>query len=86
VQQATAIEANMTRYYFHILSGSDRIEDLEGEEFPDPQDAIAEARLSAREMMADDIRKGSVRETRSFEIVDERGEAIAVVPFRDAMG
>ncbi len=75
----------MTHYFFHIRSRTERIEDLEGGDFDNLPAALAEARLSARELLADDLRKGRRDEARRFEIVDERGELVAQLPFDDAL-
>ena len=75
----------MTHYFFHIRSPNERIEDLEGGDFDDLHAALTEALQSAREMMADDIRKGRPSEPRQFEIVDENGDLVARLPFGDAL-
>lgn len=75
----------MTHYFFHICSRTERIEDREGADFDTLDAALAEARLAAREILAEDLRKGYVDETRLFEIVDERGELMARVPFKEAI-
>lgn len=71
----------MPHYYFHIRSRDRRIEDLEGGEFDTLSAALKEARLAAREMLANDIRQGRIDETRLFEIVDEQGQLVASLPF-----
>jgi hypothetical protein len=75
----------MTHYFFHICSRTERIEDREGADFDTLDAALAEARLAAREILAEDLRKGQVDETRLFEIVDERGELMARVPFKETI-
>ncbi len=75
----------MTHYFFHICSRTERIEDREGADFDTLDAALAEARLAAREILAEDLRKGRVDETRLFEIVDERGQLMARVPFKEAI-
>ncbi|MCT7664087.1 DUF6894 family protein [Shinella kummerowiae] len=75
----------MTHYFFHICSRTERIEDREGADFDTLDAALNEARLAAREILAEDLRKGNVDETRLFEIVDERGELMARVPFKEAI-
>ncbi|WP_411034011.1 DUF6894 family protein [Shinella sp. BYT-45] len=75
----------MGRYFFHICSRNERIEDLEGEDFDTVQAALAEARIAAREILADDILKGQTDETRRFEIVDSQGHLVARVPFSEAL-
>lgn len=75
----------MTHYFFHICSRTERIEDREGADFDTLEAALTEARFAAREILAEDLRKGNVDETRLFEIVDERGELMARVPFKEAI-
>lgn len=75
----------MTHYFFHICSPTERIEDREGADFDTLEAALAEARLAAREILAEDLRRGNVDETRLFEIVDERGELMARVLFKEAL-
>lgn len=75
----------MSHYFFHICGRNERIEDLEGADFDTLQAAIAEARLAAREILAEDVRKGQVDDTRLLEIVDEQGRLVARMPFADAI-
>lgn len=76
----------MTHYYFHICSRSERIEDREGGDFDNLEGAMVEARLAAREMMADDVRRGRMHDApRRFEIVDEEGRLVARLPFVEAI-
>lgn len=75
----------MTRYFFHIRSRTERIEDREGADFDTLDAAVTEARLAAREILAEDVRKGQVDDTRLFEIFNERGELVARLSFKDAI-
>ena len=75
----------MTHYFFHICSRTERIQDREGADFETLEAALAEARLAAREILAEDLRKGRIDETRLFEIVDEWGQLVARLPFRDVI-
>lgn len=75
----------MTRYFFHICSRAERIEDREGADFNTLNAALDDARLAAREILAEDVRKGQIDETRMFEIVDESGRLVARMPFSDAI-
>lgn len=74
----------MTHYFFHICSRTERIEDREGADFDTLEAAITEARLAAREILAEDLRKGHLDKTRLFEIFDDRGYLVARLPFQDA--
>ncbi len=75
----------MTHYFFHICSRTERVEDREGADFDTLEAALTEARLAAREILAEDLRKGHVDEARLFEIVDESGEVMARLPFKEAI-
>ncbi len=75
----------MTRYFFHIRSRAGKIEDHEGEDFENLEAALVNAHLAAREIMAEDLRKGQIDETRLFEIVDARGQVVARLRFYDAI-
>ena len=66
------------------LRSAGRIEDREGEDFDSLQAALIEARLAAREIMAEDVRKGQIDDSRQFEIVDAQGQLVARIPFSDA--
>lgn len=75
----------MTHYFFHICSRTERIVDREGADFDTLEAAVVEARLAAREILAEDLRKGQIDDTRLFEIFDDRGELVARLPFQDAL-
>ena len=75
----------MPHYFFHIRNRHGRIEDLEGSDFDTLQAALAEARLSAREILADDLRKGRRNEARLFEIEDTGGRLVARLSFSEAL-
>jgi len=75
----------MTHYFFHICSRTERIEDREGADFDTLEAALTEACLAAREILAEDLRKGQVDEMRLFEIVDEQGRVVARLPFNEAI-
>lgn len=75
----------MPHYFFHICSRTERIEDREGADFDTLEAVLAEARLAAREILAEDLRKGQLDETRRFEIVDDQGRMVARLPFQDAI-
>lgn len=61
----------MTHYFFHICSRTERIEDREGADFDTLDAALAEAHLAKREILAEDLRKGPVDETRCFDMEAE---------------
>lgn len=75
----------MPKFYFHIASSSDFIEDFEGMELPGKQEAVEEANNAAREMLAERIRKGEVVDGYRFEVHDESGTMLFALPFREVL-
>lgn len=73
------------RYYLHMRRGEELIEDPDGEEFADLGAAREAAIWSARELMADRLRRGRRMDGQTFEIHDETGSLVATVPFKDAI-
>lgn len=71
----------MQRYYFHILTPHGRENDDEGIVFKTLDDAIADAKRAAGEMLVDDALEAVKFEERAFEICDRDGRALATVPF-----
>jgi hypothetical protein len=77
----------MTRFFFNILRvGEATINDGEGTDLPHVEAARQEAILSARELLAEGVLVGEAPDARQFEIKDEHGQTVAVVPFREAIG
>ena len=75
----------MPRYYFHIRSSAGLILDPEGTEMPDLDAALTEAERSARELLADLLKSGSVLDGQMFEISDADGTVLARLPFRNVL-
>jgi hypothetical protein len=73
------------RYFLNIRRGDEVIHDLEGSELPDLDAARAEAIYGAREILAQNVRVGTVITGRKFEVCDEEGAVVLVVPFSDAV-
>ncbi|MCK8779103.1 hypothetical protein M0654_03795 [Rhizobium sp. NTR19] len=75
----------MPRYYFHIRSGGALQADIDGIDLPTHTAALEEAILGAREMVADRVRNGEEIGNEQFEVVDEDGKTIHVLPFRSVI-
>jgi hypothetical protein len=76
----------MPRYFFHLRDGLEISYDREGRELPDPEASRAKAIESARQTMAKAILCGErLGMTREFQIEDENGQTVALVPFREAI-
>jgi hypothetical protein len=72
----------MARYFFH-LTGTVAAEDEEGQEFPTPEAAAAEARQVAQEL----AHNRSASEARGWKlrVTDETGAEIAVLTIEDGV-
>lgn len=76
----------MPLFFLHIRSGSDVLHDPEGSHLPDLAAARAEAILCARELMSQGVLDGGrLGIERLFEIADEGGRTLLMVPFREAV-
>jgi hypothetical protein len=75
----------MPRFFFHIIDGDRIIEDPEGTELEDLDAARVEALHSARQLLAERLKAGDLVDGQVFEIRNEHGQLLAIVPFRDAV-
>ena len=76
----------MPLYFLHLRDSVSFIPDPEGSCLPDVAAARTEAILSARELMSHSIiGHGRLGMERRFEITDDQGNTIAIVPFREAV-
>ena len=72
--------------FLHVRDGSDLISDPDGSWFPDVVSAKSEAIHGARELMSQSIICGGhLGIDRRFEIADQEGNIVAIVPFREAV-
>jgi hypothetical protein len=74
------------RFYFHLRSDEGFEEDVDGMEFPTLDEAVAETRKAAREMVAEIILRGERVDDRVFEIAKADGTILKTVPFREFLG
>jgi len=74
----------MPRFFFHIRDG-ESVDDPDGMYLPDTRSARLEAVRSARDIMAEDVRRGQLPLSAWIEVTDENGEAIFAVPFAEAV-
>jgi hypothetical protein len=75
----------MPVYFFNIISAAGTLEDYEGTELPDLEQAQAEAIEDARSLMGDAMRDGHDISSRRIEICDDAGDVLRVVLFTDAI-
>ena len=78
------------RYYFHIRTNSDRLEDPEGEELADAEAAHEEAMNSAIELICARLEGGWFQSGRkifgsSIEVTDESGASVCTFPFSEIL-
>ena len=75
----------MPRYFFHIKSDDDFVEDPEGVELTGDVEARQEAIDAAREILAERVLKGDVIDGHVFEVCDAKGTKLFSLPFRDVL-
>lgn len=74
----------MPRYFFHVYD--DIIaQDEEGLELPDLAAARLNALIGARDLITEQVRHGYIVLSHWIDVVDEQGEKVLVVTFRDAV-
>ena len=74
----------MPRSFFHLRDG-ESAEDPDGMYLPDVRTARLEAIRSARDITAEDVRRGKLDLSFSIEVTDQQGEPILAVPFREVI-
>jgi hypothetical protein len=75
----------MPRFFFDVVDGSEVTSDQEGVEFADLEAARTEAVQGARDLVAHGIMRNEDVSGQSFSIRDEKGQTVALVPFRDTL-
>jgi hypothetical protein len=74
----------MPRFFFNIVSERGLVEDLEGTELDDLEQARREAIEDARLLMSQSILMGDDVSSRSIHIVGEGGTVLLALPFTEA--
>jgi hypothetical protein len=72
----------MPRYYINFQSGDELAKDDEGIELPSLEAAWKAALISAREIIADEIKADAKNPLRAVVITDESGQDLLTVPAR----
>ncbi|HEY2032149.1 MAG TPA: hypothetical protein VGH02_00540 [Rhizomicrobium sp.] len=75
----------MARYYFHVRDEHGTVRDEEGTELPGIEDARFEARMSARDLIIQNIAAGKEANGRTIDIANEKDEVLETVSLRDVM-
>lgn len=71
----------MSKFFLHQVFASHRIPDPDGSEFRDLNDACSEALVAAQEITANSLLAGKGLVAIAFEIADEAGNVLSVIPF-----
>lgn len=75
----------MPKYFFHIRDGNNFEIDTVGTHFPTLELAVSDAKLAAREIIAEKLMAGDRLDGQCFEITDEAGRVVDTVPFRSVI-
>jgi hypothetical protein len=76
----------VSRFFFHQVHPDCRIEDYEGAAFEDLSSVRDEAIGAARELMSGAILQGKELKSSKFEIADQHGRTVLILPFVEAIG
>ena len=75
----------MPHYFFHVLNEIEA-RDEDGQYFADLDEAVAEARETAADLIRDEIRGGrQIHPDHRIEIEDEQGQVVFVLRFGDLL-
>ena len=72
----------MPRYFFHVRDGDELILDPEGLELPNHGSVPSACQSLVREVLDEDQYRAELLDGRQFEIVDEQGRLVLIIPFR----
>jgi len=75
----------MPRFYIHFRNGNIVAKDDVGQNFPDFAEAKAAALISAREILADDVRSNTDKPLEAVTITDEDGQELITIAARDIL-
>jgi hypothetical protein len=76
---------NMPRFYFHYQRGGVLAADDEGQDLPSFEEANEAARISTREILADDIKHGETTPLDAVMIANDRGQTLATIHAKDIL-
>ncbi len=75
----------MPRFYLHLCDGGGFVEDEEGVELPDETAARTAALASARDIMMDEVRSGTLDLTSSIKVENEQRVLLFTLAFAEAV-
>ena len=71
----------MPRFSFHVRNGGELIPDNEGVDLPNVDSAADQCRRIVQEVLNEDAFRGELVANRQFEITDEQGGLVLIIPF-----
>jgi hypothetical protein len=83
-KQASEIEGQMPRFYFHVQNSHDFVRDEEGIDLADEAAARAMAMDSIRSMIAEEVRKGVIDLDGFIEVLDHGAVQLTKIDFPEA--
>jgi hypothetical protein len=78
-------ETKMAKFYFHFQRADNLVKDSEGTECPGLAEAKALALDSARELIAEDVKRGAPATLLAVLIEDDNGKQLAELKAKDAL-
>ena len=75
----------MPRYYINFQHGDQVAKDDEGQDLPGLEEARAAALVSAREILADNVKGGAKNPLQAVIITDESGREIMTIPAKEVL-
>ena len=75
----------MARYFMHVRDGTDELLDPEGLEFPTLEAMRRAALVTARDLIAGDVRDGRIDLRFRIDVHDETGAIVYSLPFKHAL-
>jgi len=75
----------MPRFYIHFQNGDIVAKDDEGQDLPGLEEARAAATVSAREILADDIKSNAANPLRAVMVANERGDTLVTIAAKDVL-
>jgi hypothetical protein len=75
----------MARFYINFRNGNEIAKDDEGQDLPGLEEARAAALVSAREILADNVKAGAKNPLQAVIITDENGQEIMTIPAKEVL-
>jgi len=75
----------MPKFYIHFLNGGQLAKDDEGIDLPNLEKAREAALISAREIVADNVKGNAKNPLRAVIIANENGQDLLTIPAKDVL-